>query len=131
MDYINLANIDLAKFDGPETRKDLAREFFKAMTEDGFLTVSGHRISEETWDMQMDLAYATMTMGPKEKVPYEGNNSYEIQYQRHAISLTIPQSQRKKTSREYMSGLRWLRGWDSTRKSVYRQSYGPCSLPGC
>lgn len=72
MDYIQLANLDLSKFDDPEPRKELAQEFFKAFTEEGFVTVTGHGISEETWDMQMDLANAIMTMSPEDKVAYEG-----------------------------------------------------------
>ncbi|KAJ9151371.1 Clavaminate synthase-like protein [Pleurostoma richardsiae] len=71
LDYIELANLDLSKFDDPESRKQLALEFYKAFTEEGFVTISGHGISKETWDMQMDLANATMTMSPQDKVPYE------------------------------------------------------------
>ena len=76
MDYIQLANIDLSKFDDLEPRKRLASKSYKAFTEEGFVTVTGHGISEETWDMQMNLANATMTMPPAEKVPYEGRTGF-------------------------------------------------------
>ncbi|ETS84126.1 hypothetical protein PFICI_02151 [Pestalotiopsis fici W106-1] len=71
LDYIDLVNIDLSKFDDPLSRKELAHEFFSAFTQDGFVTVSGHGISNEVWDAQMDLANATMTMDPAAKVPFE------------------------------------------------------------
>ncbi|KAI0149270.1 hypothetical protein BJ166DRAFT_628841 [Pestalotiopsis sp. NC0098] len=71
LDYIDLINIDLSKFDDPEKCKELEKEFFTAFKQDGFVTVSGHGISKEVWDTQMDLANATMTMNPAEKVSYE------------------------------------------------------------
>ncbi|KAI1370865.1 hypothetical protein F4677DRAFT_450939 [Hypoxylon crocopeplum] len=71
LEYIDLLNLDLSKFDDPESRKELARDFYKAFTEEGFATISGHGISQEIWDQQMDLANAIMTMKPEEKVPYE------------------------------------------------------------
>lgn len=79
VDYIDLVNLDLSKFENPETRKELAREFFTAFTQDGFATVTGHGISKEVWDTQMDLANATMTMDPAAKVPYEGKQTHRIQ----------------------------------------------------
>lgn len=77
VDYIDLMDLDLSKFDDEHERPQLARDFFKAFTEEGFVTISGHGISKEVWDQQMDLANATMTMSPDEKVPYKGllNNS--------------------------------------------------------
>ncbi|CAG9990048.1 unnamed protein product [Clonostachys byssicola] len=71
LDYIELSNLDLSDFDNPESRKQLARQFYEAFTQEGFVTVSGHGISKETWDQQMDLCNATMTMDPKAKVPFE------------------------------------------------------------
>lgn len=65
-------DLDLSKFDNPESRRELAGDFFKAFTEEGFVTVSGHGISKDVWDLQMDLANATMTMSPEDKVPFEG-----------------------------------------------------------
>lgn len=73
VDYIQLANLDFSKFDDPESRKELAQSFYHALTQEGFVTISGHGISKETWDQQMDLCNATMTMDPKDKVPFEGN----------------------------------------------------------
>lgn len=78
MDYIDLINIDLSKLDDPERCKELEKEFFTAFTEDGFVTISGHGISKEVWDTQMDLANATMIMDPAAKVPYEGRCAYPI-----------------------------------------------------
>ncbi len=72
VDYIQLPNLDLSKFDDPFTRKELAHEFHKALTEEGFFTITNHGISEEDWDHQMDLAHAVMTLSPKEKAPYQG-----------------------------------------------------------
>jgi isopenicillin N synthase-like dioxygenase len=72
VDYIELVNLDLSKFDDPKSREELAREFYQAFTEDGFATISGHGISNEVWDSQMNLANAVMTMSPEEKVRYEG-----------------------------------------------------------
>ena len=67
-----MMNLDLSKFDDPQSREELAREFFKAFTEEGFATISGHGISKDVWDEQMDLANVVMTMSPQEKVLYEG-----------------------------------------------------------
>lgn len=72
MDYIELANLDLSKFDDPIARKELAKEFFTALTSTGFFMITNHGISEEDWDQQMDLAHAVMTMSSEEKKPYEG-----------------------------------------------------------
>lgn len=72
MDYIKLQNIDLSRFDDPQARQKLAVQFYDAFTTEGFVTISGHGISEEVWDLQMDLCNTTMTMDPKDKVPYEG-----------------------------------------------------------
>lgn len=73
MDYIELANLDLSKFDNPVTRKELAQDFFKALTGTGFFTLTNHGISKEDWDQQMDVAHAVMTLSPEEKKPYEGD----------------------------------------------------------
>ncbi|CAH0054447.1 unnamed protein product [Clonostachys solani] len=54
-----------------DLRKKLARQFYEAFTQEGFVTVSGHVISKETWDQQMDFCNATMTMDPKANVPFE------------------------------------------------------------
>ncbi len=72
VDYIQLPNLDLSKFEDPVTRKELAQEFHKALTEEGFFTITNHGISEEEWDHQMDLAHAVMTLSPKDKAPYQG-----------------------------------------------------------
>lgn len=77
-------NLDLSKFEDPELRKALARDFYKAFTEEGFATISGHGISQEVWDQQMDLANVIMTMKPEEKIPYEG-----IAVQRSLFRSTI------------------------------------------
>lgn len=74
MDYIELENLDLSKFDDPITRKELANRFLKALTGTGFFTVSNHGITHEQWNQQMDLAHAVMTMAPEEKKPYEGKH---------------------------------------------------------
>ncbi|KAH8599086.1 gibberellin 2-oxidase [Bisporella sp. PMI_857] len=71
LEYIRLVNLDLSKFDNPDSRIELARDFYKAFTEEGFITISSHGISSEVWDQQMDLANAAMTMEPQDKVPYE------------------------------------------------------------
>ncbi|KAM0810378.1 putative Fe2OG dioxygenase domain-containing protein [Seiridium cardinale] len=71
LDYIELMDLDLSKVDDLNARKDLAHDFLKAFTEEGFATISGHGISKETWDQQMDLANAVMTMSPEDKVSYE------------------------------------------------------------
>ncbi|KAI0126255.1 hypothetical protein BJ170DRAFT_726185 [Xylariales sp. AK1849] len=71
LDYIELMDLDLSKFDDLNARKDLARDFLKAFTEEGFVTIAGHGISIETWNQQMDLANAIMTMSPEDKVSYQ------------------------------------------------------------
>ncbi|CAH0019618.1 unnamed protein product [Clonostachys rhizophaga] len=38
MDYIELSNLDLSDFDNPESRKKLARQFYDAVTQEGFVT---------------------------------------------------------------------------------------------
>ena len=72
MDYINLIDIDLSKFDDPTTRKELATNLFEAVTEHGFFTISNHGISKALWDNQMDVANAVMRLPQGEKKPYEG-----------------------------------------------------------
>lgn len=73
VDYIELANLDLSKFNDPVTRKELANDFFKALTGTGFFTLTNHGISKEDWDQQMDVAHAVMTLSPEEKKLYEGD----------------------------------------------------------
>lgn len=72
VEYVKLVNIDLAKFDDPEGRKELARDLYEAATGHGFLTLTNHGISDEVYMRQMTLANAAMTLPPEEKAPYEG-----------------------------------------------------------
>ncbi|GKT56092.1 2OG-Fe(II) oxygenase superfamily protein [Colletotrichum tofieldiae] len=71
LDYVDLVNIDLSKFDDPEGRKQLARDLYEAATGYGFLTLTNHGISDETYERQMRIANAAMTLKPNEKEPYE------------------------------------------------------------
>ncbi|EHY55602.1 hypothetical protein HRR83_007816 [Exophiala dermatitidis] len=71
LEYVKLVNIDLAKFDDPEGRKELARDLYEAATGHGFLTLTNHGISDEVYMRQMTLANAAMTLPPEEKAPYE------------------------------------------------------------
>ncbi|KAF4312989.1 putative clavaminate synthase-like protein [Botryosphaeria dothidea] len=47
LDWIELVNIDLGKYDDPITRKELARDLLTTATYHGFLTISNHGISDE------------------------------------------------------------------------------------
>ncbi|KAK6207024.1 clavaminate synthase-like protein [Colletotrichum tabaci] len=71
LDYVDLVNIDLSKFDDPEGQKQLAKDLFEAATGYGFLTLTNHGISDETYERQMRIANAAMTLKPDEKAPYE------------------------------------------------------------
>ncbi|EOD50392.1 Clavaminate synthase-like protein [Neofusicoccum parvum] len=71
LDWIELVNVDFAKYDDPNTRKELAQDLLKAVTEHGFLTISNHGISDELYESQMSLAHAVMTLEPEEKLPFE------------------------------------------------------------
>ncbi|RDW76155.1 hypothetical protein BP5796_06976 [Coleophoma crateriformis] len=71
LDYVNLVNLDLAKFDEPAGRQELARELYEAATGYGFLTLTNHGITDEVYLRQMELANATMTLTPEEKASYE------------------------------------------------------------
>lgn len=71
MDYVDLVNIDLSKFDDPVTRKELAKELLDGATKHGFLTLSNHGISKELSESQVSLAHAVMTLPAEEKAPYE------------------------------------------------------------
>ncbi|PLB53903.1 Clavaminate synthase-like protein [Aspergillus steynii IBT 23096] len=71
LDWIQLVNIDLAKYDNLSTRQELARELLTAVTEHGFLTISNHGISPELYRSQVNLANAVMTLPPDEKQPFE------------------------------------------------------------
>ncbi|KAL1616934.1 hypothetical protein SLS54_008139 [Diplodia seriata] len=73
LDWIELVNVDFAKYDDPNTRKELAQDLLKAVTEHGFLTISNHGISDELYESQMSLAHAVMTLSPEEKQPYEAS----------------------------------------------------------
>lgn len=72
MDYVQLVNLDLAKFDDPEGRKELAQELYQAATGYGFLTLTNHGISDEVYQRQMQISNAMMTLPAEGKAPYEG-----------------------------------------------------------
>ena len=72
MDYVKLVNIDLSKFDDPVGRKELAKDLFEAATGHGFMTLTNYGISDETYERQMRIANAVLTLPPEEKAPYEG-----------------------------------------------------------
>lgn len=72
VDYVKLVNLDLAKFEDPEGRKELARELYEAATGYGFLTITNHGISDEVYQRQMQISNAMMTLPAEEKAPYEG-----------------------------------------------------------
>ncbi|KAF4865442.1 UPF0676 protein [Colletotrichum siamense] len=71
LDYVKLVNLDLAKFDDPVGRQELAKELYEAATGYGFLTLTNHGISDEVYARQMQIANAMMTLPPDEKAPYE------------------------------------------------------------
>ncbi|KAF4775656.1 hypothetical protein HER10_EVM0012995 [Colletotrichum scovillei] len=71
LDYVDLVNIDLSKFDTPEGRQQLAKDLYEAATGYGFLYLTNHGISNETYERQMRIANAAMTLKPEEKAPYE------------------------------------------------------------
>ncbi|KAH7166401.1 gibberellin 2-oxidase [Dactylonectria macrodidyma] len=71
LDYVDLVNLDLSKFDDPAGRKELAKQMFEAATGYGFLTLTNHGISDETYQRQMRIANSVMTMSPEDKEPYE------------------------------------------------------------
>ncbi|KAH8678951.1 hypothetical protein BGZ60DRAFT_555597 [Tricladium varicosporioides] len=71
LDYVDLVNIDLSKFDNLSTRKDLAKELLDGVTKHGFLTISNHGIPQPLYESQVSLAHAVMTLPPEEKAPYE------------------------------------------------------------
>lgn len=71
LDYVDLVDIDLSKFDDPTTRKELAKELLEGVVKHGFLTISNHGITQELCESQVSLAHAVMTLPPEEKAPYE------------------------------------------------------------
>ncbi|KAH6957895.1 gibberellin 2-oxidase [Ilyonectria sp. MPI-CAGE-AT-0026] len=71
LDYVDLVNLDLSKFDDPAGRKELAKQMFEAATGYGFLTLTNHGISDETYMRQMTIANGVMTMSSDDKEPYE------------------------------------------------------------
>lgn len=71
MNWIKLVNVDFAKYDNPVTRKELAQDLLKAVTEHGFLTISNHGISDALYESQMSLAHAVITLPPEDKRPYK------------------------------------------------------------
>ena len=76
MDYVDLVNLDLSKFDTPEGRQELAKDLYEAATGYGFLTLTNHGISDEVYMRQMRIANAVMTLPPEKKAPYEGSCVY-------------------------------------------------------
>ncbi|KAJ0309882.1 hypothetical protein Brms1b_008921 [Colletotrichum noveboracense] len=72
LDFVQLIDLDLSKFEHLETRKELAKDLLQAVTQHGFFTISNHGISTKLWDHQMDVANAVMTLSNEEKRPYEG-----------------------------------------------------------
>lgn len=73
MDYVQLVNLDLAKFDTTAGREELASSLFEAATGHGFLTLTNHGISDAVYQRQMQIANGIMTLPAEEKAPYEGN----------------------------------------------------------
>lgn len=71
LDYVNLVNIDISKFDDPVARKELAKELLEGVTKHGFLTLSNHGIYRALYESQISLAHAVMTLPAEEKAPYE------------------------------------------------------------
>lgn len=71
MDYIDLINLDMSKYDDPTTRQELANELYEGVTKHGFLTLSNHGITQERMESQVDLAHAIMTLPPEDKAPFE------------------------------------------------------------
>ncbi|KAF4813097.1 Gibberellin 20 oxidase 5 [Colletotrichum siamense] len=72
LDYVELIDLDLSKFEHLETKKELAKDLLQAVALHGFFTISNHGISTKLWDHQMDVANAVMTLSNEEKRPYEG-----------------------------------------------------------
>ncbi|KAJ5094866.1 clavaminate synthase-like protein [Penicillium angulare] len=71
LDYVDLVNLDLSKFDDPAGREELKNTLYKAATGYGFLTLSNHGISDDTYLRQMRISNAMMTLSPEKKAPYE------------------------------------------------------------
>ncbi|KAI0003116.1 gibberellin 2-oxidase [Xylariaceae sp. FL0662B] len=71
LDYVKLVNLDLAKFDDPVGRQELARELYEAASGYGFLTLTNHGLSDEVYAKQMQIANAVMSLPPEEKASYE------------------------------------------------------------
>jgi isopenicillin N synthase-like dioxygenase len=107
VEYIQLANLDLSKFDDPISRKGLAKEFFTALTGTGFFTITNHGISKEEWDQQMDLAHAVMTLSPEEKKPYEGEQII-VNTSHHCLNCN--QCPKKMTAKAYTVATRLREG---------------------
>jgi isopenicillin N synthase-like dioxygenase len=72
VEYVDLVNLDLEKFNDPVSRKELAKDLLHAVTEHGFFTITNHGISDELWDHQMDVSNAIMHLSQEDKKPYEG-----------------------------------------------------------
>jgi len=71
LEYVDLVDLDMSKFDDPVTRKELAKELLDGATTHGFLTLSNHGITKELYESQVSLAHAVMTLPAEEKAPYE------------------------------------------------------------
>lgn len=71
MDYIELVNLDMSKYEDPTRRQELAQDLLEGVTKHGFLTLSNHGISQELMESQVSLAHAVMTLPPNEKAPFE------------------------------------------------------------
>ncbi|KAF4123090.1 Isopenicillin N synthase [Geosmithia morbida] len=70
VDYVQLVNLDLSKYETPEGRKGLAAQLYEAATGYGFLTLTNHGISDEVYQRQMQISNAVMTLPPEEKKPF-------------------------------------------------------------
>ncbi|KXH52182.1 hypothetical protein CNYM01_00513 [Colletotrichum nymphaeae SA-01] len=71
LDYVDLVNLDLSKFDEINHRQQLAASLLKGVTRHGFLTITNHGIPETLYSSQVDLAHALLTLPPEEKWPFE------------------------------------------------------------
>ncbi|KAL4874221.1 hypothetical protein BJY04DRAFT_225271 [Aspergillus karnatakaensis] len=79
LEYVDLVDLDLSKFDNPVTRKELARDLLQAVTEHGFFTISNHGIPKTLWDHQMDIGNTIMHLSQEEKKPYEATSEEDAQ----------------------------------------------------
>ncbi|KAF7555919.1 hypothetical protein G7Z17_g1796 [Cylindrodendrum hubeiense] len=70
LDWADLVTLDLAKFDQPGGKQELAEEFSRSIEEVGFFYLKNHGLSKEDIDTQFAIGKSVLSLTDEEKLPF-------------------------------------------------------------